>query len=234
MAALDKVGGHILRTEFRRDARCFLEEFVKWVLSTVASRSIIRQGLSCFCPPTVVGGDAIAPFELFNKLVDGHLEKGWTRGSEVETCGTEYQSFVQEQRQLEWSSTRSRPDIGDVLSFCSAQAGFGFCARHNLYKVCIVSNQACGFDPYELSCPSYELLLFKIFQFTTLEIRGPATRGKKIMIDLDCVAINKEEVCGVLLCVQEFVRSPHFTKRNFYSESGLTMLSESVAIADSR
>ena len=38
---------------------------------------------------------------------------------------------------------------------------------------------------------------------------------------------------GVLFCVQDFVRSPHFTQRNFFSETGLTMLSESVAIADS-
>ena len=38
---------------------------------------------------------------------------------------------------------------------------------------------------------------------------------------------------GVLLCVHDFVRSPHFTQRNSFSETGLTMLSESVAIADS-
>ena len=33
--------------------------------------------------------------------------------------------------------------------------------------------------------------------------------------------------------MQDFVQSPHFTQRSFFSESGLTMLSESVAIADS-
>ena len=138
IAALDKVGSHYLRTEFRRDARRFLEDFVNCVLSTVASRSVIGEGLSCFCPAIVFGGDDVAPFQLFNKLLDGLLEKGWTRGSEVEACRAEYQSFVQEQRQLEWSSTRSRPDVGDVLSFCSAQAAFR--ARWHLYKVCIVSN----------------------------------------------------------------------------------------------
>ena len=50
---------------------------------------------------------------------------------------------------------------------------------------------------------------------------------------MDCVAIKKEEVRGVLLCVQDFVRRPHFTQRNFFSETGWTMLSKSVAIADS-
>ena len=142
MAALDKVGSHYLQTEteFRRDARRFLEDFVNCVLLTVASRSFTEQGLSCFCPAIVVGGYDVAPLQLVNKLLDGLLEKGWTRGSEDEACRAEYQSFVQEQQQLERSSTSSRPDLGDVLSFSSAQAGFR--ARQHLYKVCIIANQA--------------------------------------------------------------------------------------------
>ena len=100
MAALDKVDRHYLRTEFRRDARRFLERCVNCVLSPVASRSVIGQGLSCFCPAIVIGGDDVAPFQLFNNLLDGLLEKGWNRGNEVEACRAEYQSFTQEQRHL--------------------------------------------------------------------------------------------------------------------------------------
>ena len=37
----------------------------------------------------------------------------------------------------------------------------------------------------------------------------------------------------VLLCVQDFVRDPVFTQRNFFSETGVTMLSEASAISDS-
>ena len=81
MAALGKVGSHYLQTEFRRDARRFLEDFVNCVLSTVAARSVIGQGLSGFCLAFVVGGDDVAPLRLFNKLLDGLLEKGWTRGA---------------------------------------------------------------------------------------------------------------------------------------------------------
>ena len=64
-------------------------------------------------------------------------------------------------------------------------------------------------------------------------IRGTSASCETFTINLDRVAINKEEVRGVLLGVQDFVRSPHFTQRNFFSETGLAMLSESVAIADS-
>ena len=155
MAALGKVGSHYLQKEFRRDARRFLEDFVNCVLSTVAARSFIGQGLSCFCPATVVGGDDVAPLQLFNKLLDGLLEQGWNRGIEVEACRAECQSFVQEQRQLERSSTWSRPDVGDVIWFCSGKAGFR--ARRHLYKLCIAANQACGFNPFVLSHPSMRL-----------------------------------------------------------------------------
>ena len=143
MAALDKVGRQYLRAEFRRDACRFLAEFVNCLLSTVASRSAIGQGMSSFCPAIVVGGDNVAPFQLFNMLLDGLFQKGWNKGSEIEACNAENQSFVKEQRQLERTSTESRPDVWDVLSFCSAQAGLR--ALQHLYNVCIVSNQACCF-----------------------------------------------------------------------------------------
>ena len=89
------------------------------------------------------------------------------------------------------------------------------------------------FNPYELPCPPSELLLFQVFQLTTLVIRGSSAQCEDFTISLDRVAIKKEEVRGILLCVQDFVRSPHLTQRKFFSETGLTMLSESVAIADS-
>ena len=43
------------------------------------------------------------------------------------------------QRQLERSPSRSRPDIGDVLSFCFLQADF--CACQHLPTVCIMANE---------------------------------------------------------------------------------------------
>ena len=64
-------------------------------------------------------------------------------------------------------------------------------------------------------------------------IRGPATHGQKFSISIDRVAIKKEEVREVLLCVEDFFRSPPFTYRSVSSDSGLTMLSEPVAIAES-
>ena len=146
LAALNKIGSSYLKRELQRDARRFLEEFTTSVLSTVAARSKIGQVLGCFCPAIVIGGDDHAPLQLLGVLLDGLLERGWVKGSEMEACRSEYQSFVQEQRQLERSSTRSRPDIGDVLSFCCSQAGFR--ARQHLFKVCIVTSVVEFHDRY--------------------------------------------------------------------------------------
>ena len=87
MAALGKVGSQYLQKEVRRDARRFLEDFLNCVLSTVAARSVIGQGLSCFCPAIVVHGDDVAPLQLFNKLLEGLMEKGWTRGARLRRAG---------------------------------------------------------------------------------------------------------------------------------------------------
>ena len=190
----------------------FWKIFTTSVLSTVAARSKIGQGLSCFCPAIVIGGDDLAPFHLLGLLLDGLLGRGWIKGSEIEACRSEYQSLVQEQRQLERSSTRSRPDIGDVLSFCCSQAGFR--ARQHLFKVCIVTN-VVRFDYGYLENTD---LFSQVFQLTALIVRGPLTYGGRFIISLDRVMNCEDEVQSAILCVQDFVRSPHFTQRSFFSD----------------
>ena len=67
LAALNKFGSSYLKRVFRRDARTFLEDFTNSVLSTVAARSTIGQGLSCFCPGIIIwrpGGDDHASLHL--------------------------------------------------------------------------------------------------------------------------------------------------------------------------
>ena len=54
--------------------------------------------------------------------------------------------------------------------------------------------------------------------------------GEKFIINLERVMICEDEVRGALLCVQCFVRSPHFTQRNFFSDSGIALLAESAEV----
>ena len=62
LSSLEKINSSFLRKKFRRDCRRFLEDLVSTILSTVASRSPIGQGLSCFCPEIVIGGDDYSAF----------------------------------------------------------------------------------------------------------------------------------------------------------------------------
>ena len=135
LASLEKTNSSFLRREFRRDCRRFLEDLVSTILSTVAARSPIGQGLSCFCPEIVIGCDDYSAFHLFVQLLDGLLELGWVRGSEVEPAKAKFHSFVREQRQVETSSHRSRAPINSVFAFCSQPS---FCSWRNLHKVGIL------------------------------------------------------------------------------------------------
>ena len=76
------------------------------------------------------------------------------------------------------------------------------------------------------------ILCFQVFQLTVLIVRGPTTCGGRFIINLDRVMISKDEAQIAILCVQDFVRSPLFTQRNFFSDSGIAMLAESAAVSD--
>ena len=55
-------------------------------------------------------------------------------------------------------------------------------------------------------------VMIQVFQSTELVIPAPATRGERFVICLDRVAIKEGGVRGVLLCVQDFDRSPQFLR----------------------
>ena len=135
LSFLEKFNSGFLRREFRRHCRCFLEDLVSIILSTVVAHSPVGQGLSCFCPEIVIGGDDYSAFHLFGQLLDGLLEFGWARGSKIETAKAEFHSFVREQRQVEISSNRSRVPTKSVFAFCNQP---GFRSWRNLHKVSIM------------------------------------------------------------------------------------------------
>ena len=76
-------------------------------------------------------------------------------------------------------------------------------------------------------------MFFQVFQQTALFVAGPGASGEKFIIILEHVITCGDEVRGALLRVQDFVGSPHFTQRNFFSNSGIAMLAESAAICES-
>ena len=72
-----------------------------------------------------------------------------------------------------------------------------------------------------------------MFQLTALIVRGPVGSGERFIISLERVMICQDDIRGALFCVEDFVRSPYFTQRNLFSDSGVAMLAESAAFCDS-
>ena len=136
LSSLEKLNSSFLRKEFRRDCRRFLEDLVSTILSTVAARSPVGQGLSCFCPEIVIGGENYSAFHLFGQLLDGMLELSRVRLCEIEPAKAEFHPFVHEQRQEDTSGNRSRAPISSVFAI-SKQPGFR--SRRNFYKVSILA-----------------------------------------------------------------------------------------------
>ena len=134
LSSPEKINSSFLWKEFRRDWRRFLEDLESNILSKGTARSPVGQGLSCFCPEIVIGGDDYSAFHLFGQLLERVLELGWIGGSEIEPAKVEFHSFVRKQRQVETSGNTSRVPISSVFAFCIQP---GFHSRRNLHKVSI-------------------------------------------------------------------------------------------------
>ena len=163
-----------------------------------------RQRMSCFCLEIVVGGDDVVPLQLFNKLLDGLLKKGWTRGSEFEEYRDEYPSFVLEQRQPERSSTLGTSCRSALVRLVSVLV-----ITYTYFLLYPLVYDILHF--HVLFSIAHETVRLQVCELTALVTRGPVTRGEKFTINLDRVAIKNEEVRGVPLCVQDFVLSSQIT-----------------------
>ena len=59
---------------------------------------------------------------------------------------------------------------------------------------------------------------------TTLFLRDSVEELPAFTVSLDGVALNRRLVEASIACVQNFVRSPHFTQRDFFSDNGIFLL----------
>ena len=63
-------------------------------------------------------------------------------------------------------------------------------------------------------------------------VKVPSELHTVLTVSLNGVAIDHEQVKGAVACVQDFVRHPLFTQRNFFSETGISKLNTAVTAAD--
>ena len=73
---------------------------------------------------------------------------------------------------------------------------------------------------------------FQVFQLTALMARGSSALHPVFTVSLNGVNIKHEKVNGAVACVQDFLRHPLFTQKNFFSETGINMLNIAAAASD--
>ena len=71
-----------------------------------------------------------------------------------------------------------------------------------------------------------------LLDLSTDIISDPSELHRVFTVSLDGVAIEHEQVKGAVACLQDFVRHPLFTQRNFFSETEISMLYTAVTAAD--
>ena len=74
---------------------------------------------------------------------------------------------------------------------------------------------------------------FQIFQLAALVVKGPSELHSVFIVSLNGNAISHEQVKVAVACVQDFVRHPLITQKNFFSETGISMLNTVITAADS-
>ena len=63
-------------------------------------------------------------------------------------------------------------------------------------------------------------------------MKGPSELHPVFTVSLNGFAIDHKKMEGAVACVQDFMRHPLFTQRNFLSETGIRMLNTAVTAAD--
>ena len=72
-----------------------------------------------------------------------------------------------------------------------------------------------------------------LFQITTLFLRDSVEELPAFTVSLNGVALNHRVVEKSIACIQDFVRSPRFTQRDFFSDNGISLLVSAVNVAGS-
>ena len=68
---------------------------------------------------------------------------------------------------------------------------------------------------------------------TALFQRGPAEEIPQFQLNLDRVTIDHRSIDSAICCVQSFERDPLFTQRDFFTDSGISIMLSAVNVAGS-
>ena len=213
LPALEKRNSSFLRNEFRRECHSLLEEFVTTILSLVAARSLVAEGLTCFASNGSSEVITIPPFTSLSYCWIGCLSVAGL-GSLIWRLGTV--NYIP--RCLSSDEWRRAPS--DHVLRLTACSDFSTSLVFAFNALCTKLVSSGAFESNKLSYDSAHLL-FSGLPIDKFVVRGPSESHLSFTVSLTGVTFDHEEVITTIACVQDVVCNPLFTQRKIFSETGI-------------
>ena len=114
----------------------------------------------------------------------------------------------------------------NILAYFSQQTGFQ--SRRHLFRVSSCTSSKVAFI-VSTNCQ----YLLQVYQLTTLFLRDSVEDFPAFTVKLTGIGLSRRLVEKSIACIQDFVRSPRFTQRDFFSDNGVNLLVSAVNAAGS-
>ena len=222
----------------REDVELLLEERVPDQCPSFPRRNLQHHLVDRGCPVKAGSGSQLFlpwnhswrrwPFRLFPAWTAARWTGGVWLGKGIPRWGLQSRIsvFCPGAAPAGRHSTRKRPDVGNILAYFAHQSGFQ--SREHLFRVSCLSSSKVGF----IVSTNCEYLL-QVYQLTTLFLRDSVEELPAFTVKLNGIALSRRLLEKSIACVQDFVRSPGFTQRDFFSDNGINLLVSAVNAAGS-
>ena len=186
--------------DFRTRCRRFIDRLVDVILSKLLVSSDFLQGVYCFCPELLLGGDDRCVFTLFSRLMRVLEKSGVVSSAESRSAVEEFATFVVDIRARHLSSGQQSEDIADVISYLLAD--YGFLARKSLCHV------------FKLCC---------------LMIRRPLPHYPQVDISLNGCDVPSSIVTSCIRGIQSYVSTSHYQQGSFFTKHTMECVRSAIS-----
>ena len=186
--------------DFRTRCRRFIDRLVDVILSKLLVSSDFLQGVYCFCPELLLGGEDHCIFTLFSRLVRVLERSGFVSSTESKTAVEKFATFVVDVRARYLSSGSQSEGIADVISYLLVD--YGFLARKSLCHV---------------------------FQLCCLITRRPLPQYSQLEINLNGCDVPPIVVKSCIRGVQSYVSTSHYHQGSFFTKHTMECVRSAIS-----
>ena len=174
--------------DFCMQCRRLIDRFIDVILSQLLVSSEFLQGVYCFCPELLLGGDDLCVFNLFSKLVREFERSGVVFSTQSKSAVEKFALYVVHVRARHLSSGgHQSEEISDVVTYHLSD--FGFLGRKKLCRV---------------------------FKLCLLLARRPLPQYPQVEVDLDGCAVPAIVIKSCVRGIQSYVSACNYKPGAFF------------------